>query len=352
MALFRLHGDPWQQSQAVPAAASQRTPTSRCRFCLTCLWLTAAGLVPVGLVSVGLVSVCLVSVEVAAAEGNESIAATEWSGGLGFGGEYDTNVSVDEVDLSSGESDYARILEFDIGVNHKFNAASKASLSYSMNQSVYSEFSRVDRLTQILGGDLSTDLGSANAGLSAYYIDSQLDNEPFLKYVRLSPSLSGFFSQRWFARGAYVYSEREIDGRAQRNATSEAAEIDLYYFHRGLRSYLNVGYRYRDEDAVAPELDFNGHALKVRYIRRFDLFGRKAKSEFAMRYEARDYRSPEPTINEPRQDDRVRWKFDFELPLGRGFTWQSYYSYGDYESNLPRADFTQTIVGTRLQLAW
>ena len=43
---------------------------------------------------------------------------------------------------------------------------------------------------------------------------------------------------------------------------------------------------------------------------------------------------------------------DFEVPLNDRLTWQWYYSYGDYVSNLPRADFTQNILGTRLQLAW
>lgn len=149
-----------------------------------------------------------------------------------------------------------------------------------------------------------------------------------------------------------MYSEREIDERPQRDATTKTGELDLYYFHRGLRSYLNLGYRYRDEDAKAPELDFDAHSLKLRYIRRFDLLGQKAKAELAVRYEVRDYRSEEPTIGERRDDNRLRWKADFELPITTHLTWQWYYSYGDYISNLPRADFTQSIVGTRLQYSW
>ncbi|CAN0594612.1 unnamed protein product, partial [Ectocarpus sp. 12 AP-2014] len=80
--------------------------------------------------------------------------------------------------------------------------------------------------------------------------------------------------------------------------------------------------------------------------------GKRAKAEIALRYEVRDYLSDEPTIDEPRGDDRWRWKLDFEIPLSERFTWQSYYSYGDYISNLPRADFTQNILGTRLQYRW
>lgn len=277
---------------------------------------------------------------------------TQWSAEAGLGAEYDTNVSVDEVDLSSGQADYAWIADFEVGLRHRFSQKTKASLNYDVSQSRYREFSRVDRLTQILGGDIGTELGSTSAGVSAYYIDSRLDGEAFLQYTRVSPALSRFLSRRWFGRGAYVYSERDIDQRPLRDAVTHAGELDLYYFHRGLRSYANIGYRYRDENAVAPELDFRAHALKLRYIRRIDLFNRKAKAEIALRYEVRDYLSDEPTIGLPRNDDRLRWKLDFELPVNDRFTWQAYASYGDYESNLPRADFTQTIIGSRLQFAW
>ena len=286
------------------------------------------------------------------AQDPDAATRARWSVEVGVGAEYDTNVSVDEVDLSSGQSDYAYIIDFELGVKKRLTENTEGSLTYDISQSSYDEYSRVDRRTQILGGTLSTDLGKSNAGLSGYYIDSTLDGDPFLRYARLSPSLSGFLARKWFARGAYVHAERRIDGSNQRNARTQSGEADVYYFHRGLRSYVNLGYRYRHEDAVAEELDFNSHALKLRYIRRFDLFGQRAKAEVALRYEVRDYRNEEPTIGEPRNDDRLRFKMDFEVPLNDRLTWQWYYSYGDYVSNLPRADFTQNILGTRLQLAW
>ena len=48
----------------------------------------------------------------------------------------------------------------------------------------------------------------------------------------------------------------------------------------------------------------------------------------------------------------MRLKLDIEIPLNQKFTWQWYFSHGDYISNLPRADFTQSILGTRLQYTW
>jgi hypothetical protein len=286
----------------------------------------------------------------AAQEGEQR--SREWHGEIGVGAEYDTNVSVDEVDVTSGEADSAWLVDFELGVNQPLGKHSDLNLNYDFSQATYERFSRVDRQTHILGADIGTDLGKANTGVSAYYINSRLDGEPFLEYLRLSPSLSGFLAKKWFARGAYVYSERTIEDRADRDATTHSGEADLYYFHRGLRSYFNVGYRYRDEDATAARFDFRSHGLKLRYIRRFDLFERQAKVELAWRFEARRYLSPTPSIGEDREDDRSRWKLDLEVPLTRRLALQTYASYGDYESNLPRADFTQTIVGARLRYGW
>ncbi|WP_439101053.1 surface lipoprotein assembly modifier [Congregibacter sp.] len=268
------------------------------------------------------------------------------------GGEYDTNVSVDEVDLSSGKSDYAAVIDFDLDVEVALTDRTDVSLNYRASQSTFQEFKGVNRLTQIAGADLSHNLDGSSISLSAYYIDSRLDNKSFLTYSRISPSLSGFLSKRWFSRGAYVYSERKVDQRALRNVNSHTGEIDFYYFHRGLRSYGNVGYRYRNEDAIAPELDFKAHLLKIRYIRRLNLNEQRVKIEAAIRYELRQYQSPSSAVFEARRDDRLRFQVDMEVPLSNQLTWQWYFSHGDYVSNLPRADFTQTILGTKLKYTW
>lgn len=275
-----------------------------------------------------------------------------WSAKAGAGREYDSNVSVSEVDASSGERDYAWTVDLGLGVNQSLGEKTDLSLNYDFSQSLYDDYSFVDRQTHIVGANLSTDLTRTKAGLSAYYINSRLDGDPFLEYLRLSPSLSGFISKRWFARSAYVYAERSIDRRSDRDAETHSLEGDVYYFHRGLRSYFNFGYRYRDENTVLDALDFRSHGIKLRYIRRFTIGSTQAKGEISWRYEERRYLSPDPIIADKRSDDRGRLKLDLEVPVGNRATLKWYYSYGDFASNLPRADFTQTIVGTRVEFKW
>ena len=282
----------------------------------------------------------------------EKLPAIGFGAEVTVGAEYDSNVAIDEVDLNSAQSDYALTMGAKLEANTKLTDKFDMDFSYDYSQSLYKEFSEVDRQTHILGTNLELDMGKLDSGLSLFYIDSRLDNKKFLQFSRVSPSLSGFMSRRWFARGAYVYSDKIIESNSDRDAISNTGEIDLYFFHRGLRSYFNFGFQYKDEDAQAEEYDYKAGNLKVRYIRRFDLLSKVATVEVAYRYEDRDYSSPTPSIGENRSDQRQRWRVDLEIPVIERGAIKFYAAYGDYKSNLPRADYDQNIIGTRFVYAW
>jgi len=275
----------------------------------------------------------------------------QWEFTLGVGGEYDSNVSVTEVDTSSGEGDRAAVFEAGVRGRRRIGERSEVTINYDFSSTLYEEFGNVDRQTHLGGALFTHNLGPATIGMSGYLIHSRLDGNAFLDYRRFSPSVSGFVAKKWFLRGALVTSRRNISGRNERDADSEAFEADLYYFWRGLRSYFNVGYRWRQEDAVAGEFDFESHGLKLRYIQRVDLLGRQGKAELSWRYEDRDYGEPTPEIDELRRDQRSRWKLDFSMPLTDRLKLELYTSYGNYRSNLPRVDFTQSVTGFRAVLA-
>lgn len=276
-------------------------------------------------------------------------AQTELSGTLSLGLEYDSNVSVDELDRASNVGDTGRLLNVDLGVEHDFSEATSASLSYSFAQVNYETFDNLSRQTHMLGADISTDWGAATTGINYFYINALLDGEDFLTYERVSPSVSGFVSKRWFLRGAYVHGEKRVTRRPGRNARNDGVEIDAYYFWRGLRRYINAGYVYRLEDSQAPRFDYAAHQLKLRWVQRFELWSELATFELGARYEVRDYSSITPIIAEERDDDRLRLKAELDMPLGKQVNWLIYAGYSDYVSNLPAADYEQTLIGTRVE---
>lgn len=285
-------------------------------------------------------------------ESGGKAAPARFSAEVGMGGEYDSNVTVDEVDLSTSQGDYALIIDAGVEASKALTQKFEISGTYDISQTLYKEFSRVDRQTHILGTDMSLDFDQVDAGMSVYYILSRLDNNKFLDVSRISPSISGFLARKWFTRGAYVYFDKSIKNRPERDATTHAAEADLYYFFRGLRTYFNLGYRYRDEDAKGDQYNYTSNSVKLRYIQRFEIFSRIAKLEMSWRYEDRGYSSPTPSIGEDRDDQRHRWRVDFEIPIVGRSSLQFYSGYADYESNYPQADYTQTVVGSRFLYRW
>lgn len=274
------------------------------------------------------------------------------SADVAAGVEYDSNVSVEEVERSSNRSDYAFTLEAGAGIEQTLSSRAAVELTYDYSASRYQTFSEVDRQTHILGTGFNWKFDALDTDLSVYYIHSRLDGKKFLELYRASPAISGFLSRRWFLRGAYVYQDKTVEERELRDAITHSAEADLYYFARGLRSYINIGYRYKDETAQANQLDYESSSLKLRYVRRVEMFSKLAKLELSLRYEDRNYLFDTPSIGARRADERYRFGADLEIPVTAKAAVQLYYGYGDYQSNLERVDYTQDIAGTRFIYRW
>ena len=287
-----------------------------------------------------------------AAQSGSAAAPTQFSAEVGIGGEYDSNVTVDEVDLASGRGDYALILDAGVEASKALSQKVDISGTYDVSQTLYDKFSSVDRQTHILGTDVTMDFDVVEPSIAFFYIHSLLDNDKFLDLYRVAPSISGFLARKWFARGAYVYFNKSINNQPVRDASTNAGEADLYYFFHGLRSYFNLGYRYRVEDANGDQYSYASNAVKLRYIQRVELFSRIAKLELSWRYEDRNYTAETPSIGEDRDDRRQFWRADVEIPVSASSALQFYSGYSDYGSNYPLADYTQKVLGTRFLYRW
>ncbi len=150
------------------------------------------------------------SLSATASAEQEKTKPAKYSAEVGVGVEYDSNVSVEEVDATSGEGDYALTMDLSLEAEKGFTEKFEGALSYDFRQSFYDEFSEVDRQTHIFGADAAYRANSLDTGLSTYYIHSRLDGDKFLELYRVSPSVSGFLAKKWYARGAYVYSDKSI----------------------------------------------------------------------------------------------------------------------------------------------
>lgn len=79
----------------------------------------------------------------------------ELSGGL----EYDTNVSIPEIDAATAKGNYAALLDADLAYCRALRKDSKLRSGYGLSQSLHDEFSEFDIQNHMVSRDLSHDFG-------------------------------------------------------------------------------------------------------------------------------------------------------------------------------------------------
>lgn len=266
------------------------------------------------------------------------------------GVEYDSNVSVIDVDDNTGADDFAAVFDGEVEFAPDIGENSSFALGYSFSQSLYETFDDFNLQSHLASVDASHDLGIFEIGGAYRFAHSRLGGDSFLTLNQFSPSVSRFFGEHVYARAEYAYTDRNFIGRTDRDGKSNAAGGDVYYFMNGARTYLALGYRYEKENAADPQFDYKGDAFRARFSQRFPAGARDGHVRVGYRYEVRDYSSITPSIGEIREDKRHRFNAELEVPLGKALFTRINAEYGDFQSNLPAADFNQTVVSARLGL--
>lgn len=276
----------------------------------------------------------------------------QFSGLASLGLEYDSRVTVDELDLSIDESDVALLSRLELAMTTPLSQNMNAKLGYSFRQRNYDKLSDLDSRSHQLTADVKADLDDYKTGVSALYIDDKLNGKNFLNYYRVSPYISRLLTKRWFVRGAYLYADKTLKSSPLRDASSHGAEFDAYYFQAGVNRYVNVGYRYRQEDATASYFDYNSHAFKVRYVHRVDVGEKKVKLQLAWRYEDRDYQGNSPVINRARRDRRHRLQASAEYAVWERGVVEIFAAAHRYKSNDPAVNYNKQLIGAKFSWHW
>jgi len=272
--------------------------------------------------------------------------------GLSFhitaGAEYNSNVSVNELDVNAGNSDVAAKLSAQVKFEQEFGKGTEFDIRYKLSTTTHSEFSRFDILTHLVSTKIEHDFDGFKAGVSYQFADSRLNQTDFLTLNQISPYASMYFGKKTYIRGFYGYADKAFEGSPGRDSQVNKGGADAYYFLDGVRQYVQGGYSYEDNDAQAAEFDYRAHKFKLRYAKRVDFLGRQAKLKAGWRYEIRDYESVTPSIGAIRDDDRHRFQLEAELPITDVFYGQIEFEHAIYSSNLPSADYNRSIVAVSL----
>lgn len=275
---------------------------------------------------------------------------------IAAGVDYDSNISVNQLDTNTGADDFAAALELDFGVTVPAGLNTELQFGYGFSQSLHFEQSDFDLQSHLATVDLSHDFHVVEVGAAYRFAYSRLGGDPFLTMHQINPYVSKFIGKTVYLRAGYTFADKNfeepvvIPAPATRDAKNNAFGGDVYFFLNGVKSYIVGGYEREVEKAVSDEFDFHADNFRVRLAQRFPLGSRDAELSLGYKREDRDYDNVTPSIAAVRSDKRNRFTADLEVPITDNIFTRFEFEHGDYNSNLPSADYKQDLAGARLGL--
>ena len=267
------------------------------------------------------------------------------------GGEYNSNVSVQDLDANTGEGDWAATINALAEV--QLLPVDKLTLraGYDFTQTLHEEFSAFDLTIHRPYAEIAYDFDLLTVGVLGNWAKADLDGEEYLTYTQYQPYISKQFGNTLFLRGAYANTEKDFAGapaNSLRDATADSYQLDAYIFLDGVKRYVVAGGKFTEEDAVAPEYDYSSATGRIRLTQRFTALDSEMTFRIGFEYEDRQYDNDTPLIGEPRSDQRSVLDLTLEAPLGEHLFIEAGYKYGNYTSNLQSADYDEHIAGVRI----
>lgn len=295
---------------------------------------------------------CLAEVEPGSQQGEVPASAEpagQWSFSAGFGVKHDSQVAVQELDTSSGEGDFAALLDLGVGYRHTLTGKATLRADYALSHTQYHDLTDFNLTIQRGSVEAAYDFAAVDAGVAYHYIDARLDGDGFLVMQQTTPYVARLFGNGVYLRGSYSYTDKRFDDNATRDARNDALSGDAFVFFNDMKTYVVVGYKHNWEEARDAQFDYRGGQVSAQVNHKVGFADRELRLRSRVRYESRNYDDVSADIGRERGDDRYRFDVGVAFPVVSAFTATVQYEYADNRSNLPSADFTQHMISLRLE---
>lgn len=269
-------------------------------------------------------------------------ASPEGSIRLEAGTEFDSNLSVVELDQYSTESDWAALLN--ARLNGRWKASDNLDLKagYSYLTKTYQDNESFDLAIQQMHVDASYQFKMLTLGASHHHADAKLAERDFLQLQQTSLYASRLFNNRIFLRAAANYQEKEFPGNAERNARNTGIAGDVFVFFAQGKTFVVAGFTNEEENASQHQFDYDALSLRASINHKLPVWGKASKVQLGIRYHERDYAANAQT-KIVRADHHRSAAIDWEIYLTSKITATSKIERGDYESNFAAADYSETL---------
>lgn len=274
------------------------------------------------------------------------------SGNVAMGAEYNSNLSVTELESSSGQSDVAGTVDANANVSWEPNDRFAAEGGYSYSASRYQDIDTYDLDLHLLFADLSYDFTALTLGTNYYFADADLGSDSFLTLNQYSLYAGKLFSDQWYLRGALNFTDKDFDTFNGRDADNEGYSVELYRFFNDGRTSVSGGYTYEEEATRDLSFLYAADTLRLRLNHRFSVASRDARFQLGYRLQDREYDYITPSIGVPRDDGAQVIDARLEMDVAKNLAVIGRVEHGNHESRLPSADFNDNRMSLALQLSF
>ena len=259
---------------------------------------------------------------------------------IATGVQYDSKLSVPELEAVVDKSDYATLIEGNGRYEAKFGN-SELGVSYDFFQRIQFDYSQFDLQIHNVSARFAHNIGQVTASLAGNYVYSELDDQSYLTMKRITPALSGFVSRHVFARAALDVSEKDFDAAPPKDADVLSPSLRLYYFFNNFQTHVYGAYRYEDEDAADSRFSYDSHRIRLGLSHKFDIFKKEARLRIESGFETIEYKGITPLIGTERDEENITFNARLEIPITSTIYTQFEYQYLDKSSNVDYLDYNQ-----------
>lgn len=269
------------------------------------------------------------------------------SGSIGI--QSDDNVTTDETDTTSNQSDEAAV--FEVSGTYQLLDESKVGvgleLGYDFFQSLYDTLTDFDLQSHTFSASAEREIEGFDTGLTYLYTRTFLGGDDFLALHNLSPTLGYAVTSIWYVSLRYSYQNKDFISSDPRDADQHSGTFDNFLFFMQGKGYLSLGYRAEGEDTEGDEFDYFGHFFHARLktpIRLKPVEQWNPVLTLSYEYSKKDFSNVTASIGDKREDTRTTIALGLSADLTERVFAKFDYEHIEAVSNLSSSDFDENVV--------
>lgn len=258
-----------------------------------------------------------------------------------IGEEYNSNLTIEELDIGSNESGYLSNIELLTNYRLKLKNDHTFYFGYEFSQSLHHEYTEFDTQNNGLSLGYEKGMGEYILSLDYSYYDTKLDGENLLTMNFFTPAISYMLNNNFLIRADYLYLDKQFDDFSNRDASSNGASLSAFYFFNNAKSYVRCSISNSSEDAISDELDFESITGAVSIKTPANWISSDAIFKASLKYSETDYDHITFSINELRAEQKIHFKSSLAIPYSESITVIGAYELIDRVSNLDIANYKE-----------